>query len=135
MDNRKTVLEVNDLVVSFSMYKKGFRKENLEVIHSLSIDVKEKEIVAIVGSSGSGKSLLASAILGLLPGNASTSGSVCYMGKQLDDKLRKQYLGRDFIYSTVGRPFGPRYESWTTGSRGIFYRRKTTQNVSKISVR
>lgn len=55
MDNRKTVLEVNDLVVSFSMYKKGFRKENLEVIHSLSIDVKEKEIVAIVGSSGSGK--------------------------------------------------------------------------------
>ena len=58
MDNRKTVLEVNDLVVSFSMYKKGFRKENLEVIHSLSIDVKEKEIVAIVGSSGSGKSLL-----------------------------------------------------------------------------
>ena len=74
MDNRKTVLEVNDLVVSFSMYKKGFRKENLEVIHSLSIDVKEKEIVAIVGSSGSGKSLLASAILGLLPGNASTSG-------------------------------------------------------------
>ena len=47
MDNRQTVLEVNDLVVSFSMYKKGFRKENLEVIHSLSIDVKEKEIVAI----------------------------------------------------------------------------------------
>ena len=43
MDNRKTVLEVNDLVVSFSMYKKGFRKENLEVIHSLSIDVKEKQ--------------------------------------------------------------------------------------------
>ena len=98
MDNRKTVLEVNDLVVSFSMYKKGFRKENLEVIHSLSIDVKEKEIVAIVGSSGSGKSLLASAILGLLPGNASTSGSVCYMGKQLDDKLRKQYLGREIAY-------------------------------------
>ena len=30
MDNRKTVLEVNDLVVSFSMYKKGFRKENLD---------------------------------------------------------------------------------------------------------
>ena len=51
MDNRKTVLEVNDLVVSFSMYKKGFRKENLEVIHSLSIDVKEKEIVVSVFST------------------------------------------------------------------------------------
>lgn len=101
MDNRKTVLEVNDLVVSFSMYKKGFRKENLEVIHSLSIDVKEKEIVAIVGSSGSGKSLLASAILGLLPGNAAQVEVSAYMGKQLDDKLRKQYLGRKRLHISI----------------------------------
>lgn len=95
---QKTVLEVNDLVVSFSMYKKGFEKGNLEVVHSLSIDVKEKEIVAIVGSSGSGKSILASAILGLLPGNAITSGQILYQGKELTDKERKAYLGRDIAY-------------------------------------
>lgn len=97
-ESKKTILEVKDLVVSFNMYKKGFRKEDLEVIHSLSIDVKEKEIVAIVGSSGSGKSLLASAILGLLPGNAKTGGSIDYMGQPLDDVRRKQVLGTEIAY-------------------------------------
>lgn len=95
---KKTVLEVNDLVVAFSMYKKGFQKGDLEVIHSLSLDVKENEIVAIVGSSGSGKSLLASAILGLLPGNAKTRGSIKYMGAPLDDKKRKQTLGTEIAF-------------------------------------
>lgn len=93
-----TVLEVNDLIVSFSMYKKGFEKGDLEVLHSLSIDVKEKEIVAIVGSSGSGKSILASAILGLLPGNAKTSGQILYKGKELTKGDRKQYLGREIAF-------------------------------------
>ncbi len=36
----------------------------------LSLEINAGEIVAVVGSSGSGKSLLAHAILGLLPGNA-----------------------------------------------------------------
>lgn len=97
-ESKKTILEVKDLVVSFNMYKKGFRKEDLEVIHSLSIDVKEKEIVAIVGASGSGKSILASAILGLLPGNAKTGGSIDYMGRTLDAVRRKQVLGTEIAY-------------------------------------
>ena len=98
MENKKTILEINDLVVSFSMYKKGFRKGDLEVIHSLSLDVREKEIVAIVGSSGSGKSVLASAVLGLLPGNAKTHGSIRYRNQPLDDKLRKKCLGTEIAY-------------------------------------
>lgn len=98
MENKKTILEINDLVVSFSMYKKGFRKADLEVIHSLSLDVREKEIVAIVGSSGSGKSVLASAVLGLLPGNAKTCGSIRYRNQPLDDKLRKKCLGTEIAY-------------------------------------
>ena len=62
----KTLLNVEDLVVAFSMYRgDSLKKENLEVIHSLSLDVKEGEILAVVGSSGSGKSILASAVLDL----------------------------------------------------------------------
>ena len=61
-----SILKIEDLVVTFSMYKShGFGKERLEVIHSLSLDVHEGEIVAVVGSSGSGKSILASSILNL----------------------------------------------------------------------
>lgn len=94
----KNILSVDDLVVSFSMYKGLFKKENLEVVHSLSLDIDEGEIVAVVGSSGSGKSLLAHAVLGLLPKNASTSGKILYEGEELTDEKRSELLGRKIVF-------------------------------------
>lgn len=95
---KKNILSVDDLVVSFSMYKRLFKKENLEVVHSLSLDINEGEIVAVVGSSGSGKSLLAHAVLGLLPKNASTIGKILYEGEELTDKKRSELLGRKIVF-------------------------------------
>lgn len=94
----KNILSIDDLVVSFSMYKGLFKKENLEVVHSLSLDINEGEIVAVVGSSGSGKSLLAHAVLGLLPKNASTSGKILYEGEELTDEKRSELLGRKIVF-------------------------------------
>ena len=52
----------------------GFRttlsRTRLPVIRDLNIKVREHEVVAVAGSSGSGKSLLAHAVMGLLPQNA-----------------------------------------------------------------
>ena len=98
VQKRKPVLTVDDLVVSFRMYDKGFRKRNLEVIHSLSLSVERGEIVAVVGSSGSGKSVLAHAALGLLPGNAQVGGEIRYQGEILTDQMRKKLLGRKISY-------------------------------------
>lgn len=96
---KKTVLKIEDLVVSFSMYQKGsFRKKNLEVIHSLSLDVKEGEILAVVGSSGSGKSILANACLGLLPKNANMSGKIEYKGEAFSEDVQKNVLGREIAF-------------------------------------
>ena len=55
--SRQPVLSVRDLTVSFSMYDRGWNKQELEVIHSLDAEVYPGEILAVVGSSGSGKSL------------------------------------------------------------------------------
>lgn len=96
---RKTILNVDDLVVAFNMYKtRSFQKEDLEVIHSLSLDVREGEILAVVGSSGSGKSILASSILGLLPVNAKTAGTVSFRGEELTSKTVRPYLGKEIAY-------------------------------------
>ena len=95
---KNNILSVEDLVVSFSMYKGLFKKQNLEVVHSLSLDVNENEIVAVVGSSGSGKSLLAHAILGLLPNNAKINGKISYEGEELTDSKRSDLLGRKIVF-------------------------------------
>ena len=64
------ILEIRGLQISFKQYEKGFSQTELEVIRDLDVCVPAGEIVAVVGSSGSGKSLLAHAVLGILPYNA-----------------------------------------------------------------
>ena len=89
------LLEVNDLSVSFRMYDGALEQRDLQVISSLSLTVYPGEILAIAGSSGSGKSLLASAILGILPGNATTGGSLRYNGEALTPQRQKQLRGTE----------------------------------------
>ncbi|MDE6314723.1 MAG: ABC transporter ATP-binding protein [Lachnospiraceae bacterium] len=95
---KENILKVEDLTVSFSRYQKGFHKTSLEVIHSLSLEVNSGEIVAVVGSSGSGKSLLAHAVLQLLPQNAKTKGEILYRGNSLGEKQSRKLLGREISF-------------------------------------
>ncbi|MEZ5791703.1 MAG: ATP-binding cassette domain-containing protein [Nitratireductor sp.] len=77
------VVEVRDLTVHLG---------NRDVLNGLSIDVRRGEILGIVGSSGSGKSVLLRTIIGLLP---KTSGSILLFGKDnaalaVDDRQQVQ---------------------------------------------
>lgn len=98
MNEKVSVLQVDNLSVSFSMYNKGLSKRDLEVIHELSIDVKKGEIVAVVGSSGSGKSLLAHAIMGILPENSKIKGSIKYYNDELNEKYLRKVRGKDIAF-------------------------------------
>lgn len=95
---KEPILSVKDLGISFSQYTKGLRRRELEVITNLDIDLYEGEILAVVGSSGSGKSLLAHAILGILPDNATTEGNIIYKGKSLDSKDKEKLRGREMVF-------------------------------------
>ncbi|WP_289137840.1 ABC transporter ATP-binding protein [uncultured Brevibacillus sp.] len=89
------LLEVQDLCVSFVQYTSCLRQSTLQVINNLSVSIYPGEIVAVVGSSGSGKSLLAHAVLGILPGNASFSGVISYDGQALSPKRQAELRGRE----------------------------------------
>ncbi len=68
---QEPILSIKDLSISFG---------NNKVIHNISYNLYENEILGIVGESGSGKSVSSMAILGLLPKKISkiTSGSISY---------------------------------------------------------
>ncbi|MBE6473151.1 MAG: ABC transporter ATP-binding protein [Coriobacteriaceae bacterium] len=97
-DSSEAILEVEGLFLSFTQYGAGLRQRTLEVIHDLTLSANSGEVVAVVGASGSGKSLLAHAIFGILPDNAQVEGSIKFKGKELDDERRKELRGSKMAF-------------------------------------
>ena len=94
---KEPILKVENLGISFSQYTKGLVRTDLEVIKNLDIELNKGEILAVVGSSGSGKSLLAHAILGILPHNSSTHGRIIYNKEELTEKRKQNLRGREIV--------------------------------------
>ncbi|KOR90238.1 ABC transporter ATP-binding protein [Paenibacillus solani] len=90
-----SILEVNHLSVSFKQYTAGLKQSHHKVISDLNVNLEAGEILAVVGASGSGKSLLAHAILGILPANASVSGVMTYEGEELTPARQKALRGKE----------------------------------------
>ena len=89
---KEKILEINHMKISFCQYQKGMHQTELPVISDLNVTVRAGEMVAIVGSSGSGKSLLAHGILGILPYNASMKGGIQYCGEPLTGKKSGNFV-------------------------------------------
>lgn len=96
------ILKVEGLSVSFLQYGHGMRQKQLHVVRGLDLSVYEREVVAVVGASGSGKSLLAHAILGLLPYNAHMEGTCSFLGEPLDEARLRKLRGREIVLVPQG---------------------------------
>ena len=94
---KNTLLQIKNLSISFRQYEQGLRQSDLQVIRDLDVTVHRGEMVAVVGSSGSGKSLLAHAVLGILPYNSSMSGEIRYRGEILDQRRAEQLRGGEIV--------------------------------------
>ncbi|MGB4343933.1 MAG: ABC transporter ATP-binding protein [Moraxellaceae bacterium] len=93
----------NDLIVAQSICKSvNTGSDELEILHEVSLVIKQGESVAVVGASGSGKTTF----LGLLAGlDTPTSGKLSLCGADLQNldedaraALRKQYVG--FVFQS-----------------------------------
>jgi len=69
-------LEVNDLIVRYA-------GAHASAVGGVSFAIAPGEIVGLSGPSGCGKSTIASALMGLLPSDASVSGSITLRGRNL----------------------------------------------------
>lgn len=85
---RELLLEMKDLRVSYG---------DVEALHGYDLELAPGEIHVIAGESGSGKSTILKALLGLTSYSAEvTGGSICFAGKDvlaLSDKDRRELLG------------------------------------------
>ena len=93
----EVLLSVEHLSVSFTRYGRGWKQKKLMAVRDLNLEVKAGELVAVVGSSGSGKSLLAHGIMGLLPYNASWEGKVMYRNQALTQERLKKLRGNEMV--------------------------------------
>jgi len=84
-----SLLEVNDLTVEFG-------RRRIPAVKDLSFTVAKGERLGVIGESGSGKSVTALAMMGLLPENAHVSGSVRLAGHDVlaaDDRELSRLRG------------------------------------------
>ena len=77
--NKMAKLEVKNLTISFRTNNGAVR-----AVRDISFNLNEGETLAIAGESGSGKSVSARAIMGILAGNAMVdNGEIIYDGRDL----------------------------------------------------
>lgn len=83
------LLEINDLNVSIGC---------TPILNNVSLQLKAGEVLGVAGESGSGKTMTALAIAGLLPASAKLTGDIVFDGTTVSDANDKEYCkirGRD----------------------------------------
>lgn len=95
MRSSPPLLAVTDLMVGFERYARGLGRDALIVVEGMSLTVAAGEVVALVGASGAGKTLLAHAVLGQLPSTSVESGEVAWRGEVLGAASRARLAGRE----------------------------------------
>ncbi|MGO2242145.1 MAG: ATP-binding cassette domain-containing protein [Halomonas sp.] len=93
------MLTIEQLSLRLPHYGTGYtdwwKRSWATCLDNLSLHFLTGEVYAVVGASGAGKSLLAYAVMGLLPASARLKGQLRYQGQLLDKRSQKTLRGRE----------------------------------------
>ncbi len=91
------LLQIENYSITFWQYDHGWNRREFTAVKDLNLVLSAGEVVAVVGASGSGKSLLAHGILGILPYNAAMEGKLIYRGAELTGKRVEALRGHEIV--------------------------------------
>ena len=127
----EALLQVEDLRVAFAA---GGRE--IRAVDGVSYRVEARQTLAIIGESGSGKTVGCRAIMGLLPATATISGSARLHGSELiglsDAQLRK-YRGSDMamVFQDPARSLNPTMRVGSQITEAIRTHRKVSRSEAR----
>jgi len=126
---QKHTIDANEPVITISGLYKSF--DDLEVLKGIDFTLYKGENVAVLGKSGTGKSVLIKIIVGLLKPD---KGAVFALGKQVD-KLNRQEL--DALRLRIGFSFqsSALYDGMNVFQNLAFPLNMNVKNLSKKEVR
>lgn len=78
---------------------------NICALKGISLDVKQGEIVTIIGENGAGKTTTLKTICGLVP---ATSGKICFLGRDITNKPTSDIIEAGIAMVPEGRRVFPR---------------------------
>ncbi|MDR3434989.1 ATP-binding cassette domain-containing protein [Telmatospirillum sp.] len=98
------MLEIEGLRLAFRRYIGVLRRRRVMTLDGIDLTVGHGEMVALFGESGAGKTLLAEAVLGILPTSAEVSGRIVFQGELLTPARQCVLRGRSIalVPQTVG---------------------------------
>lgn len=82
----------------------GVRFDDVQILFNVDLDVREGEIVALVGTNGAGKSTLLRAICGLAP---AADGAIYYDGRDITNAPAHENAQRGVVYMPGGQGVFP----------------------------
>lgn len=88
-----TILSISDLTVAYG---------GIQAVRGISLEVKEGELVTLVGANGAGKTTTLQAITGTLP-RATQSGEIVYQGQPLHGQSPHQLVEKKLVMVPEGR--------------------------------
>ncbi|MGI5289913.1 ABC transporter ATP-binding protein [Nonomuraea polychroma] len=136
------LLEVDDVVVDLPG-----RDGAVRVVDGVSFDIPSATTVGLIGESGSGKTMTANAVIGLLPDGATTGGALRWRGEnllQIDPARRRRLRGHEIAMifqdplaalnptQTIARQVGEILRR--SGGRRDQVRRKVIELLDRVGV-
>ncbi len=105
---------------------------DVQALRNVSFEIKEKEIVSIIGSNGSGKSTTLNTISGVL---RCSSGTIEFLGKRIDHLPPHQIVDEGIVQIPEGRllfPYMTVLENLELGSFSSKARKAKEENLKAV---